>query len=306
MKKDLNRVGKVIAIFILVLIAIYLYLDIVNNNKLNNKLNNNINNKINNNISIEGYQQKEDSPLQEITGTENLSDAVTDVLDAKLESLNTLDMNKELFIKDRKNELIAKLKMFNNLDIPIIMNNNGTICESWDSKDDGNNYQGNECQKVGSDYKCYQNNNLVSCNKYHTSVVKDLSKLNVDEIINSEFSDMSESIININQKFDFIKERINRTVNDIIKYNNTKNQQEYFIKNNNIYIHEFSSKDNNIKKQMEEENENYEKNRKKLDYFIEDKINIEKKYIIYKKVFTGLVITFSILIIINILFSEAN
>tara|TARA_B100000575_G_scaffold257337_1_gene228202 strand:+ start:624 stop:1520 length:897 start_codon:yes stop_codon:yes gene_type:complete len=298
MKNNLNRVGKGIAIFILVLILIYLYLDIVNNYELNNKLNNKNN--------LEGYQQKKDSPFKEIMGTENLSDTVTDVLDAKLESLNTLDMNKELFIKDRKNELIAKLKMFNNLDIPIIMNNNGVICESWDSKDDGNNYKGNECQKVGSDHKCYQNNNLVSCNKYYTSVIKDLSKLNVNEIINSEFSDMSESIININQKFDFIKERINRTVNDIIKYNNTKNQQEYFIKNNNIYIHEFSSKDNNIKKEMEEENENYEKNRKKLEYYIKDRKNIEKKYNIYKKVFTGLVIAFSILIIINILFSEAN
>lgn len=159
----------------------------------------------------------------------------------KYESFIDKQNNPTDLLTIRKNMIKSFLEEFKMLKIPINIDDNGVECNNW------NNYKGNNpnilkvnnnhCQLIGNDSQCLNNNDdLITCNKMYNEDIKNMSKVDIDNIVDQYYTKLGVEFINTNKEIDDKYDIVNDLIERIINKKNLLQQQQYFVKLNQEYL----------------------------------------------------------------------
>ena len=239
---------------------------------------------------------------ESFTAEEDLTEYLTD----ELTKLKITDIGIQSRVINYVVEFSKLLENYKVLQVPITINNTGTICDDWGNY--GNNMYkdlNNNCTLINGDNKCLRNNNLVSCsNYYNDDTINDFSKIDTEDILNDMKYKLFSEINAINSEINDKSDIINKLVNELIIQKNLEIQQKYFIdyntknledKKKNIYINnkefEKSENDVNINKIQLQQNE-------KINKYSTNRVNT------YYTIIIWLIVLLIIVGVLNFAFTE--
>ena len=164
---------------------------------------------------------------ENFTDSEDLSTSIT----TELNKLNVTDIGIQSKVIQSMVSFSQFLNNYKTLEVPIIINNNGNICDNWGTY--GNSKyvnQKNNCIKIDGDNQCVYNNNTVSCSDYYSDgIINELSKINTKDLLNESKYKLFTEINGINAIINDKRDIINKLINELIIQKNLEIQQKYFI-----------------------------------------------------------------------------
>jgi hypothetical protein len=257
-------------------------------------------------ISVGYCSSKQNNQTEGFTTNQSTSKLPNDVLVI----LNTITDNSAITnIQSHLLSLQSLLSRYNDLDAPIIIDDNGNICNMWNDYNNGKYTASKNASQIVDNsglYKCLNSNGELSkCNNiYADGFITQKNTIPIENLllntlnnINSNLGNIEIKVVNMNKDADFL---INR-------YGDLKtieiNQQD-LIKNNMANMED--------KKRLMNENKNkmgkqqLETSNNQINFSqIRDNINNNESWNnIYYRIVIGLVITLIILGILNFLFSD--
>ena len=252
-----------------------------------------------------------------INNTDGFQD---ETLPSSSSSLTTLQLTNDLTtagITDipTQKKLIEYLKMLNVildkykiLDVPITVNNNGNVCETWDMYDNGKyKLNNNNCIKIDGEGnpKCLDNNILTSCSNYYKDgEIDKLSTINTKDIIDSAKYNIIVEMKNVNGDIKQKSDDINNILNELISKRNLENQQLYFIDYNNDNLDDKKKIFNKYNKEFEKTENDVNINKTQFKQFIASNETMNAQKDKYYNYIIWLIILLIIVGILNFFFSE--
>jgi len=212
-------------------------------------------------------------------------------------------------LQTQLNILKNLLERYSTLDIPIIMNDKGQICNAWGDYA-GKRYQQeqNKCVVIDNSNvpKCLDSTRQPStCNSMLADgYINGKSNINTQPILETATSVIVNSLPQITME----TERMNKIVDDIITSlsdrGSIKLQQEEIIKNNNEnMVYKNTIMNDNTKKLTQKQNET-NINQNIFSHSKEQITNTESTKNIYYKILIGIIIAILIMGLLNFLFSN--
>lgn len=209
-------------------------------------------------------------------------------------------------------EYISKLSFilnkYTNLDVPIIINNDKTICDSWGNYNNGKyNLKTNQCLIENGQRACLSNNNLVSCSNYYDAnkgKINTLNKIDTQTILNLVKERILIEYNNVNNDIISKNKNINGILKDLISNKNLENQQLYFIEYNDSNINDKKQLVDKSMNEFEKKENDLNIKQNNFSIFLDQNINNDSKKNIYYKILIGIIITIVIVGILNFSFSE--
>lgn len=230
-------------------------------------------------------------------------------LNISVSSIEYFDINIDDEISNKTlKELEIILKKYEYLDIPIIINNNGEICNNWKNNNKFKNEYENVCIINDNERKCLDNiGSLTSCNNYYINengLLEKLNKLDISNLLEKFKYNVNNNINSFNNDLSNKKEIISKTLNDLISKKKLEKQQNYFIKFN---VNNLQEKKNNINKSTydiknKENKLNIDSTNFKQMLNNNNKIIINNEY--YKKIIYIFLIILIIIGLINLIISK--
>ena len=204
-------------------------------------------------------------------------------------------------IDQRLQELKTYLAKYSNLDIPISVTDNNTVCNPWGIFQNSKYLEhDNVCTVIDNTFarQCLttEGNVLTPCGKrYSDGVVDNANAVIVDTIYNSAVSNMNSGYSTLSNAMLSINTDLDKQVINTGQYTNIVNSQNTLISNNMVGLTD--------KKQYY--NENVDTMQRKLDKTQIDRINYqqvlltknnaESRISLYKKIILGMLIILAIL-----------
>ena len=285
-------------IFVLIILLITLYYSINNNSINNNSINNN---SINNN-SISTLKNIESFEISDPNTTDVTVPNIT--ISKPIIKLN--DTSVQNIINSNISKLSAILNKYTNLDAPIIINNNKTICDAWGDYNNGKyNLNTNQCLIEQGQRSCISNKTLVSCSNYYDDgKINTHNNIDPNNILKLASDKISLDYNNIN--IDIIEKTTNiySILNNLIDKRNLENQQLHFIEYNNSNINDKQKLVDKSTDEFEKEENNVKINQMNFSIFLDQNNNSDSKKNLYYKILLGIIITIIIIGMLNLLFSE--
>lgn len=279
-------------IFVLIILLITLYYSINNNSINNNSINNNSISTLKNIESFESDPNTTDVTVPNIT----ISKPIIKLNDTSVQNIINSNISK----------LSAILNKYTNLDAPIIINNNKTICDAWGDYNNGKyNLNTNQCLIEQGQRSCISNKTLVSCSNYYDDgKINTHNNIDPNNILKLASDKISLDYNNIN--IDIIEKTTNiySILNNLIDKRNLENQQLHFIEYNNSNINDKQKLVDKSTDEFEKEENNVKINQMNFSIFLDQNNNSDSKKNLYYKILLGIIITIIIIGMLNLLFSE--
>ena len=175
------------------------------------------------------YSKKEEFTVQE--------DRLRADVISQLNNLNITDIGIQGNVAGNILAFNTILNKYKVLDVPININNTGTICDNWGMYSNGKyRERNNNCINIQNDNKCLKNGILASCSNYYNDVMNNLMMLNTDEMLQKIKYNIFVNIGTINNTINSKNELANKLINELKIKRNSEIQQTYFIDYNNKNI----------------------------------------------------------------------
>lgn len=207
-------------------------------------------------------------------------------------------------------ELQSGLERFSYLDAPISINDNGQTCMPWDNYNNGK-YKANENHCIVPDNtsnkrKCLSATGLLSsCNNFYSDgYIEKMNTINITPIIDKAKAQILFNLGNTNIDLASKNEEIDKLITTLITQRNLENQQLYFIKYNTDNIEDKQKNIDKINKEVIDKQTELNLNQVAFSQFLENNTVNEQRSTLYYKITIGLIITITILGILNLLFSN--
>ena len=275
-------------IFVLIILLITLYYSI-NNNLINN-------NSISTLKNIESFEISEPNTTNVTVPNITISKPIIKLNDTSVQNIINSNISK----------LSDILKKYINLDAPIIINNNKTICDTWgDYNNSKYKSNTNQCLIEQGQRSCISNKTLVSCSNYYDDgKINNRNNIDTNNILKLASDRISLDYNNI--KIDIIEKTTNiySILNNLIDKRNLENQQLHFIEYNNSNINDKQKLVDKSTDEFEKEENNVKINQMNFSIFLDQNNNSDSKKNLYYKILLGIIITIIIIGMLNLLFSE--
>lgn len=252
-------------------------------------------------------------------GIEGFNDGNTNISDGIQRRIASIDdKNAASLIGEYIQSLQQTLTRYNNLETPIVLDDNGNICNLWNNYGNGQfSNQQNICQPFstgtgdgnggeGKTYKCLNSGgSLNSCNNiYRDGFIHQQNTIQTDKLLDNatnsiidNLEGIQKQVMNMNKDADYI----------INKYGDLKSielQQKDIIQNNMANLADKQSILKNNQKNLMGKQVDTNNNQNNFN-LIRDSINNRESWNnLYYKIFIGLIILIAILAILNFLFSN--
>ena len=280
-------------IFVLIILLITLYYSINNNSINNNSINNNSISTLKN---IESFEISDPNTTDVTVPNITISKPIIKLNDTSVQNIINSNISK----------LSAILNKYTNLDAPIIINNNKTICDAWGDYNNGKyNLNTNQCLIEQGQRSCISNKTLVSCSNYYDDgKINTHNNIDPNNILKLASDKISLDYNNIN--IDIIEKTTNiySILNNLIDKRNLENQQLHFIEYNNSNINDKQKLVDKSTDEFEKEENNVKINQMNFSIFLDQNNNSDSKKNLYYKILLGIIITIIIIGMLNLLFSE--
>ena len=190
-----------------------------------------------------------------------------------IEGFNNYQGYSQSLIDQRHQKLDNDLKKFRNLDLPININDYGNKCQSWNTDPlDRFPNGGDSCKLSGNDAICMDmNSKQTTCNKIYDITVRELSKFDIPNIINTEFNKLQPIFRDIDASIFEKDKQITSLVDNLSQLKNTNNQQNFFVDSNKTFLLNSENREKLIKDINETKNNSFNLNSNSFE---------ESKYII--------------------------
>jgi hypothetical protein len=198
--------------------------------------------------------------LSNSTGNSNGNTINENIINKNIiEGFNNYQGYSQSLIDQRHQKLDNDLKKFRNLNLPININDYGNKCQSWNTDPlDRFPNGGDSCKLNGNDAICMDmNNKQTTCNKLYDITVRELSKFDIPDIINSEFSKLQPVFKDIDSTIFEKDKEISNLVDTLTQLKNTNNQQSFFVDSNKTFLLNSENRENLIKNINETKNNSY-------------------------------------------------
>ena len=186
------------------------------------------------------------------------------------------------------------LKKFRNLDLPININDYGNKCQSWNTDPlDRFPNGGDSCKLNGNDTICMDiNSKQTTCNKLYDITVRELSKFDIPDIINSEFSKLQPVFKDIDDTIFEKDKEISNLVDNLTQLKNTHNQQNFFVDSNKTVLLNSENREKLIQDINETKNNNFNLNANSFEESKHIFTNLENQDIKFNQILKWLFIIF--------------
>jgi hypothetical protein len=293
-KYNVNEHTIMIYILFLLVLGIIVYLYLKNTNK----------------DGFDSESSNESIDSKSITTEKTLPQAtigiVTDIESGLKEINDEVMKNKIVNSLTDTNKLLNK---YANLDAPIVIGDNGTVCAQWGSYNN-NQYsnRGNRCTVIDDSKirKCLKSDeSLDTCNIYYSDGVVDKNnKIDVTNIYNIAKNNMLSKLNIVKNEISDKSKNIDLYLNDLITQKNLETQQIYFVDYNTANLEDKQKLLDISKNEYEKSENDVNINQLKFSDFLENDRNADNKRNIYYKILIGMCITIIIFGILNFLFSN--
>lgn len=221
-------------------------------------------------------------------------------------SINLDDTSAKTMIDGYITDLSKTLDKYTTLDVPIIINNNRKICDSWGDYNNGKyKTNTNQCLIVKGQRSCLTKSNLVSCSNYYDDgKINALNNIDTDKILNSVKDKILIDYDNVNQTIIEKNTNIYGILNDLIDKRNLENQQLYFIEYNDSNLNDKKKLIDNSKDEFEKVENDLNINKMNFSIFLDQNNNNDSITNVYYKIIYGLIIFIIVIGVLNLLFSE--
>jgi hypothetical protein len=221
-------------------------------------------------------------------------------------NINLDDTSSKTMIDGYITDLSKTLDKYTTLDVPIIINNNRKICDSWgDYNNSKYKANTNQCLIVKGQRSCLTKSNLVSCSNYYDDgKINALNNIDTDKILNSVKDKILIDYDNVNQTIIEKNTNIYGILNDLIDKRNLENQQLYFIEYNDSNLNDKKKLIDNSKDEFEKVENDLNINKMNFSIFLEQNNNNDNISNVYYKIITGLIFFIIVIGVLNFLFSE--
>ena len=197
------------------------------------------------------------------------------------------------------------LNKYTNIDVPIIINNNNKICDSWGNYKNGKyKLNTNQCLIVQGQRSCLTNSNLVSCSKYYDDNINSLNKIDTNKILNYVKNKILIDYDNVNKTIIEKNKNIYGILKNLIDKRNLENQQLYFIEYNDSNLNDKKKLVNKSTDELEKAENEFNLNQLNFSIFLDQNNNNDNKTNLYYKIIIGIIISIIIMGILNFIFSE--
>lgn len=229
-------------------------------------------------------------------------------LDNDLEKMDIKDIETKAKIISYLTDLQKMLKPIENIDVPISINNNGDVCESWNMYANGKyKNDDNNCIKINNSKirKCLSNSILTSCSKYYNDgEIDNMLKIDTKEIIDTvKYNTLVELKTNESEIAKY-NDDVDNVLNDLISKKNLENQQLYFIDYNNNNLSDKKNLFDKTNKEFEKAENNVNINKIQFQEFLEKKETISNQSDTYYYYIKWLIILLFIVGLCNFMFTE--
>lgn len=179
-----------------------------------------------------------------------------------IEGFNNYQGYSQSLIDQRHQKLDNDLKKFRNLDLPININDYGNKCQSWNTDPlDRFPNGGDSCKLSGNDAICMDmNSKQTTCNKIYDITVRELSKFDIPNIINTEFNKLQPIFRDIDSSIFEKDKQITSLVDNLSQLKNTNNQQNFFVDSNKTFLLNSENREKLIKDINETKNNSFNLN----------------------------------------------
>lgn len=235
-----------------------------------------------------------------------ITSSITPNISVSKETIKLDDAPVQNIINSNISNLSDILNKYTNLDVPIIINNNKTICDSWGNYNNGKyKLNTNQCLIEQGQRACISNAKLVSCSNYYDDGrINTLNNIDPNKILKSAADKILIEYDNVNKDIAEKTTNIYNILNDLIDKRNLESQQLYFINYNDSNINDKKKLVDKTTNEFEKEENNVKINQMNFSIFLEKNNNSDSKKNLYYKILIGIIITIIIIGILNILFSE--
>lgn len=233
--------------------------------------------------------------------------ALSAVINNQLSSVS--DSTTRDTLKTQLTNLQALLNRYANLDIPIVMNDDGQMCSMWGDYASGRyRQQQNQCLALDNTniLKCLDATGIPStCNNIMADgYITSKSNINYQPILDSVSSTVINAIPSITSKVDNMNQIANTIITSLSDRGSIQLQQQEIIKNNNEnMVYKNKIMDDNTEKLSKKQNET-NINQNNFSSFMNQITNADSTVNIYYKIIIGLVTAIVIMGILNFLFSN--
>ena len=245
-------------------------------------------------------------PIGKIPSSTN-SIALSAVINNQLSSVS--DSTTRDTLQTQLTNLQALLNRYANLDIPIVMNDDGQMCSMWGDYASGRyRQQQNQCLAL-------DNTNILKCldatgtpntcnNIMADGYITSKSNINYQPMLDSVSSTVINAIPSITSKVDNMNQIANTIITSLSDRGSIQLQQQEIIKNNNEnMVYKNKIMDDNKEKLSKKQNET-NINQNNFSSFMNQITNADSTVNIYYKIIIGLVTAIVIMGILNFLFSN--
>ncbi len=224
--------------------------------------------------------------------------------------------NKELFtvvssmsesdIIQELETLKTVLDQYSNLNIPISLNNNNTMCAPWGSYQNGI-YQNNDnqCLLINNSRQCIDNTSLVSCaNIYSNNLIENANQVDVNNLYEIAKTRMKE----VSNELDKLSQDKETELQDIMvkkaELSHVLNQQNQLITNNSIGLNDKKNQLKDNDNLLDDKTIETEIKLSNYSQFKDELTKLENKNAIYKKIIFWMSIILVITLILILLTSR--
>ena len=175
------------------------------------------------------------------------------------ENENETTKTNNYLLDNRKENLMHFLDTVKKIEIPIIIDDNGVVCNDW-SNDSENRFpnKGNKCQLIKSKAYCINNNNeITTCNKLYDKKIQEIATIDIDNLIEPYYNELFIQFSKLNNDIEDKENELNDIINRIIAKKNLNHQQEFFIKQNSNFINESQNVEKDINNEYDEKTNDY-------------------------------------------------
>ena len=172
---------------------------------------------------------------------------------------NELSQSNNYVMNTRKESLLHFLDSIKKIEIPIIIDDNGVVCNDW-SNDNKNRFpnKGNKCQLIKSKAYCINNNNkITTCNKLYDKKIQEIATIDIDNLIAPYYNELFMQFSKLDKDIKTKENELNDIINRLITKKNLNLQQEFFIKQNSNFINESQNLENDINNDYDEKTNDY-------------------------------------------------
>ena len=265
-------------------------------------------------IIISEYYTTTTTPTTTLTKTTNQSkkeeftvedDTIKSDVIKELNNLNISDLGIQNNVASNILSFNTILNKYKVLDVPININNKGTICDKWGMYSNGKyRDHNNNCINIKNDNQCYKNGILESCSNYYNDAMYKLMNLNTEEMLQKLKYNIFSNIININNIINNKNDEANKLINEIkIKYN-LEIQQKYFIDYNNKNLDSKKILIDKTSKNFEKTENDVNINKIEFQQFLKMNKKISEQNASYYSYIIYLIVSIIIVGLLNFFFTE--